>query len=75
MSAPTSAPCPALERQALVHPVVVFEDLFAAESGHAFGAGLGDLDQLLGADRFPELSDAVGVADEQVVFGTAERPT
>src|SRR3954468_21926374 len=60
------------ERQTLIHPVVALEDLLAVEAGEALGAGLGDLDQLLGADRAPALAQVIGVADEQVVLGAGE---
>ena len=60
------------ERQRLVHPVVVLEDLLAVEAGEVFRAVLGHLDQPVGADGTPELALARSVAEKKVIVRAGE---
>jgi hypothetical protein len=64
-------PAALLERHGLIHPVVVFQDLFSVEPSQALSAGLGDFDETVGADLTPAIAQAGGVADEQVIIGAA----
>src|SRR4051812_48383553 len=62
----------ASERQRLIHPIILLEDLLAVELSHVLGLGLRDLDEARFADGAFQLAQVAGVADEKVILEAGE---
>ena len=56
----------------LVHPVVLLQYLLTMESCHALGIGLREAYEAVSSHRAPSVANVIGMANEQVVLGTAE---